>query len=114
LNAACFQQVVAKNELKVLQGRALYPRYYEAGDGENFTDAAGYKAVDESRIVFEMVGEVNRRVVFPTAEFTDFFPNASDVTLGVDHKDNAWFALVEQGGEQRFYLSDFFDDSTCP
>jgi hypothetical protein len=114
LNAACFKQVVDENELKVLQGRALYPRYYEAGDGEDFTDAVGYKAVDENRIVFEMVGEVNRRVVFPSAEFTDFFPNASDVTLGIDSEGNAWFALVEQGGEQRFYLSDFFDDSICP
>jgi hypothetical protein len=113
LDAACFRKTISENDLKIAQGRALYPRYYEARDGEDFTDAVGYKAVDQNRIVFEMIGQVNNRVVFPVSKFTDFFPNASDVTLGVDQAGKPWFALVEWGNTQRFYLSDFFDNSVC-
>ncbi len=105
LEAGCFQKLVDSNGLKIVQGRAIYPRYYEAGDGEIFTDAAGYKIVDEGRLVFEMVGQRNNRVIFPMAQAPEFFPNASDVTLWFDKNDSPWFVLVEQGDTQRFYVS---------
>jgi hypothetical protein len=113
VDAACFQKVIAENDLKIAQGRALYPRYYWADDGENFTDAAGYKAVDQNRIVFEMIGQMNERVIFPISEVTDFFPTAADVTLGSDRDGKPWFVLVEYGNKTRFYLSDTFDNSVC-
>jgi hypothetical protein len=112
MDAACFKKVIDENELKIAQGRALYPRYYWAGEGETFTDAAGYKKTDHNRIVFEMIGQMNNRVVFPITEVTDFFPNAADVTLGVDRDNKPWFVLVEQGNKSRFYLSDIF--TGCP
>ncbi len=112
LDAACFQKMIEANTLNLAQGRALYPRYYESGDGEKFTDAAGYKVVDESRLVFEMVGQRNARAIFPISTPPDFFPNAADVTLGVDSEDKIWFALVEQGSRQQFYISDYF--TKCP
>ncbi len=112
LDAACFQKVIAVNKLNLVQGMALYPRYYEADDGETFTDAIGYKKSDEGRIVFEMVGELGGRVVIPIAEQVQFFPNASDVTLGFDKQGGAWFVLVEQGNESQFYLADIF--TGCP
>jgi hypothetical protein len=55
---------VVENQLNTVQGRTIYPRYYDAGDGETFTDSVGYKSVDESWLVFQMVGQANQRFVF--------------------------------------------------
>jgi hypothetical protein len=43
----------------------------------------------------------------------DFFPNASDVTLGFDANNRMWLVLVEQGSTQRLYISDSFDLAAC-
>jgi hypothetical protein len=112
-DAACFQRLVAENQLSITQGRAVYPRYYEANDGETFTDSAGYKAVDEGRLVFQLVGQTNQRVVFPMSEPPDFFPNASDVTLFFDASGNMRFILVEQGDAQRMYFSETLVFPVC-
>lgn len=113
LESGCFQKLVDSTGLEIVRGRALYPRYYAAGDGEIFTDAAGYKIVDEGRLVFEMVGQRSDRVVFPMSQVPDFFPNASDVTLWFDKNNSPWFILVEQGESQRFYISNTAELTTC-
>ena len=105
LEAGC-QKLIESSGLEIVRGRAIYPRYYEAGDGESFTDAEGYKAVDNGRLVFEMVGQRYTRVIFPMSQMPEFFPNASDVTLWFDKNNSPWFVLVEQGESQRFYISD--------
>jgi hypothetical protein len=105
LEPAC-QKMIESNGLEIVRGRAIYPRYYEAGEGEIFTDAAGYKTVDEGRLVFDLLGQRNHRVIFPMSQSPGFFPNASDVTLWFDKNDAPWFVFVEQGDSQRFYISD--------
>ena len=101
LDPVCFQKLVVENQLNIVQGRAIYPRYYEAGDGETFTDSVGYKSVDEGRLVFQMIGQINGRFVFPMSEPPDFFPNASDVTLFLDASGKIWSIFVEQGDTQK-------------
>jgi hypothetical protein len=113
LSAVCLQNTVNENHLTFLQGRALYPRFYYAGDGESFTDSAGYKKAEEGRMVFEMVGQFNGRIIFPMSQQPEFFPNASDVTLALDDNENAWFILVEQGRNAELYISDAFNLSGC-
>ena len=113
LDTACVQKLVVQNQLNMVQGRAIYPRYYEAGDGETFTDSVGYKSVDEGRLVFQMIGQVNQRFVFPMLEPPDFFPNASDVTLFLDASGNLWIILVEQDDTQRMYFSETLVSSNC-
>lgn len=110
----CFKKILYIPEMDIVRGRALYPRYYKAKDGEDSTDALGYKATDESRMVFELIGETSHRVVFPIGESPNFFPHASDVTLvyGPSEAD-LWFILVELNGEDAFYVSDNFDPSIC-
>ncbi|MBI3164625.1 MAG: glycosyltransferase family 39 protein [Chloroflexi bacterium] len=100
------QKLIESNGLEMAKGRALYPRYYDAGDGEIFTDSAGYKKVDEGRLVFNILGQKHTRVIFPMSQSPDFFPNASDVTVWFDKNESPWFVLVEQGDSQRFYISD--------
>jgi hypothetical protein len=113
LDADCLQQIVEENRFSAIQGRAIYPRYYEAGGGESFTDSFGYKITDEGRLVFEMVGPVDGRFVFPMTEPPDFFPNASDTTLFLDTQGNLWFILVEHGNVQKLYFSETLISSVC-
>ncbi len=113
VNSACLHKLSSENQLSVLQARALYPRFYPAGDGEDFTDTPGYKIVNESRIVFDIVGQKNGRVIFPVAQYPDFFPHASDITLVYNSNQELWFILVSQNQNERFYVSDRFDLSLC-
>jgi len=113
VSSACVRKLAQGNSIVVTQGRALYPRFYEAGEGEKITDAAGYKAVNESRLVFEIVGQENGRVVFPLRDYPDFFPHASDVTLIYGQNKTPWFVLVEKDDDEWFYISSFFDRSLC-
>ncbi len=111
----CLQKLYAEDVLLFRQGRAIYPRYYMAGDGESFTDAVGYKTVDEGRLVFDTVGQINGRVIVPMSQAPEFFPNASDVVVVFNRNDRGqvWFVLVEDKGVAKFYTSDFFDLSAC-
>jgi hypothetical protein len=113
LDARCVRNILDTNNLKIVQGRAVYPRFYDAGAGEKFTDAAGYKKTNEGRLVFQMVGQINQRVVFPMSVPPDFFPNAADVTLFMDTSGIIWFVLVEQGNVQRIYASEALVSSIC-
>ena len=112
-NSACLQKLSDANALSFLQGRAIYPRYYASGEGENFTDSVGYKIVNEGRLVFDLVGQADGRFIFKTSQQPDFFPNASDVTLISSKNGELWFVFVKQGDIERFYISDSFDLSTC-
>jgi hypothetical protein len=113
LESACFERIIAEKELYAVQGRALYPRYYKPGNGETFTDSVGYKIADEGRLVFQMLGQINGRIVFPMSKPPDFFPNASDANLFFDADGNLSFILVEQGNMQRIYFSEALVSSAC-
>ena len=64
-----------------VHGRAIYPRWYAAGDGEPGTAKLGYGKSDQDRLVFFLVGEKNALVILPISPSPRFFPNASDVTI---------------------------------
>jgi hypothetical protein len=110
---ACLQDLEENKSLTFVQGRALYPRYYIAGDGERITDAVGYKVVDTPRLVFEFVGQSNSRIIFPLSESPEFFPHASDVTLIYGEDASPWFVYVEKETDAEFYVSRSFDLSLC-
>ena len=113
-NPACFRTLADAGGLSFVQGRAVYPRYYAAGEGEKITDKVGYKAVDEGRLVFDIIAEkVNTRIIFPMDQSPEFFPHASDATLVYNSSGNLWFIFVKLGDKERFYISDSFDPSLC-
>jgi hypothetical protein len=64
-----------------LRGRAIYPRWYDAGEGEPGTAKLGYGEANEARLVFFLVGEANTLVIFPLETAPMSFPNASEVTV---------------------------------
>ena len=65
----------------VLYGRAVYPRYYAAGQGEPGSAKLGYGKSDQSRLVFFLVGEANTLVILPLRTAPVFFPNAANVAV---------------------------------
>lgn len=113
VGAGCLRKLDEKGLLSYLKGRSLYPRYYMSGDGERSTDAIGYKVVDESRLVFEFVGQKNDRIILPLVNAPDFFPHAADVTLIYGDNADIWFVYIDQAGEERFYVSKYFSYSLC-
>jgi hypothetical protein len=113
VNPACFRRLVSGERLSIQQGMALYPRYYRAGDGEDFTDTPGYKRSDAGRLVFDLIGQQNQRVIFPMQESPAFFPHASDVSLIYKDNQDLWFIFVRSGQEEGFHVSDEFDRSLC-
>jgi hypothetical protein len=64
-----------------LTGRAIYPRYYDAGDGEPGSGKLGYGESDEARLVFFLLGEQSTLVIFPLETAPKFFPNTSAVAI---------------------------------
>jgi hypothetical protein len=112
-DSACLQKLADGDGFSFLQGRAIYPRYYAGGEGETFTDSVGYKVADEGRLVFNLVGQAHGRYIFKIHQQPDFFPHASDVTLISSENGELWFVFVRQGDNEKFYISDSADLSSC-
>jgi hypothetical protein len=114
-SAACLRRTLAGDTVNFQRGRALYPRYYEAHGGESFTDSFGYKISDQGRMVFTLMrqGQSAPRIVFKMDDAPSFFPHAGDVTLVFGSDGNVWFAFVEKGEDEAFYISSDFDVSLC-
>jgi hypothetical protein len=73
--------VMPENGEVVLYGRAIYPRYYEASDGEPETAKIGYEPSEKARLVFFLVGSKSGLVIFELDEAPEFFPHTSDVIM---------------------------------
>jgi hypothetical protein len=95
-------------DVVVLRGRALYPRYYGAGEGEPGTTKLGYGEMPQARLVFSLIGDANSLVIFDLEEPPSFFRNASDVVLiarpGAAHLQ-ALAILVESDGRSVVYFA---------
>jgi hypothetical protein len=73
--------VMAEEGEVALYGRAIYPRYYNAGDGEPETAKLGYGPGEKARLVFFLVGPKSQLVIFELKNTPQFFPNISDVYM---------------------------------
>jgi hypothetical protein len=90
-----------------LYGRAIYPRYYEAGDGESGTAKIGYGPDEHARLVFFLVGRQNGLVIFELKEAPSFFPNLSDVYMIGTQTENYFsprVVKVIKGSQSELYM----------
>jgi hypothetical protein len=78
----------------VLQGRALYPRYHEAGKGENGTTWPSFYPRSFPRVSFYLTGPNNLGVVLPVESSPDNFPNAADVLVFGCNREDYFDALA--------------------
>lgn len=95
-----------------LYGRALYPRYYDAGDGEPGTAKLGYGPEEKARLVFFLIGPQNGLVIFELKKAPEFFPNTADVYM-VGTQSDGYFSprvvKVEKDSETELYVNKSFD-----
>ena len=88
------------------KGRAIYPRYYKANQGEPGSAKLGYGKSDQARLVFFLVGEQSMLVIFPLKTSPKFFPNTANVSILGTQKDGFILAErinVEIGGKTAQY-----------
>jgi hypothetical protein len=98
----------------IARGRALFPRYYLAGQGEPKTSKAEYVARNYPRLNFSMVGQLNGPVVFPLRESPATFPNSADVTvIGCQGRDYFTPVAVLVDSSNTVYLSSQSIPTSC-
>ena len=89
-----------------MYGRAIYPRYYAAGDGEPETAKLGYEVSETPRLVFYLTGSAHYLVIFNLDSPPEYFPNVSDVYM-VGEQINGYFSprvvFVTKGGRAETY-----------
>jgi hypothetical protein len=74
------RRLITDDEVKILWGRALYPRFYKAGQGiKEGTPSPLTRVRDYARLTFELIGSQNERVVLVSPRPPQSFINGSDV-----------------------------------
>ncbi len=68
-------------DTKILYGRMLYPRFYDAGEGEKKTGKTGYAPSPYARYVFLVAGDPEGTIIFPHTQSDLPLKNAQDVIL---------------------------------
>ncbi len=89
-----------------LYGRAIYPRWYGAKEGEPGTAKMGYGEMEQARLVFFLVGDKNSLVIFPIRSAPKYFPNAADVAITGTMEDGyikATKIIVQKDGQSAEY-----------
>ncbi len=87
-------------------GRAIYPRYYAAGEGEPETAKTGYAPEPHARLVFHFLGTDNHLVVFYLDQVPIFFPHIADAFLFYRQGEDPLTpqaVLVTNGEQSVFY-----------
>jgi hypothetical protein len=88
LDAPALQRFLKDEKAVALAGRAMYPRYYKAGDGIPRRGWPSYAVREYPRLGFVLVGSDTIPVVLPQAAPPADFPNAADVlVLGCKGED---------------------------
>ncbi|HSL44962.1 MAG TPA: hypothetical protein VK897_16135 [Anaerolineales bacterium] len=89
-----------------IYGRAIFPRYYEAGDGEPGTAKLGYGEAEEARLVFFLVGRQYGLVIFEPEDVPEFFPSGADVYMVGTQEENYFsprVIKVVEGSQTELY-----------
>jgi hypothetical protein len=88
LNSTALEAFLEQPEAVVVKGRAVYPRYYSAGDGEPRTAKIGYEPLDYARSLFLIASDQFYGLVMIRAEQPPMhLPNAADVLVLGCQKD---------------------------
>ena len=99
-------ELIADEAMFLGYGRAIYPRFYQANDGEPLSDKTGYRVLDYARFTFLLVSPTNSLVILKDEESPQVFPNASDVmVLGCPQGNYIDAALVILPEENAFYTA---------
>jgi hypothetical protein len=113
-------QAVLRSRGTTVLGRALYPRFHRAGEGEVGSTIPAFYPRDFRRVSFYLVGPLNSGVVLPTERKPEVFPHASDVLIigcpGEDYFDAGVLVIFNEDGTPLEVLSrsPMEADFSCP
>ena len=79
--------------LIIEKGRAFYPKFYAAQDGEPSRNESIYNYQNFPRLIFVFIGQERREIMVPMRSSPNFFPNASEVIL-VGYETSNGFKVV--------------------
>jgi hypothetical protein len=95
LDQSTLQRFLSDGDAIALEGRTMYPRFYQAGDGIPKRNWPSFLTRDYPRLGFLLVGDETYPVVLPLEESPEHFPNAADVlVLGCKREDHIEARLV--------------------
>ncbi len=103
----------------ILQGRALYPRFYPPNAGEP-GEWRSFEPRPYPRLGFYLVGPQNTGVILPIEQDPEFFPQGSDVIVIGCEGDRYFDALSViiinsvDHSPQEILLREPFEGTTCP
>jgi hypothetical protein len=80
-NEAELQGFFENEKALAVEGRALYPRFYRAGEGEPGRSWAAFLERDYSRLGFFLVGPEKGGVIIKLEDAPESFPHAADVVV---------------------------------
>jgi len=85
---AQIQAFLEQDSAVVWVGRAMYPRFYKAAQGEPGGSWPSFNPQDFPRVGFYLVGSQDGGVILPVEVPPAYFPNARDVlVLGCHYED---------------------------
>jgi hypothetical protein len=93
-----------------LLGRALYPRYYLAGEGEPSSTLLAFASQDYDRLGFILLGIQRLSVILPAATQPAYFPHAADVlVVGCSrpgYVEAGWVVILGPGAQPTVLYGD--------
>lgn len=91
----------------IVKGKAFYPRYYHAGEGEEKTAKTGYEPSPDARLVFLTASTPDGLTILRTGTPPAYFPNGADVSIvGCQHQLFAEaFIVTVHGDREATYIS---------
>ncbi len=117
LDHAALERFTAQPGVVVVKGRALYPRYYDRGDGEPLTAKTGYEPLDYARTVFLVTAKTyNGLAILKAPTVPDHFPHPADVIIigcpAGTYLDARLVLVLDGAGS--VYTADSGFPETCP
>jgi hypothetical protein len=104
----------------IVHGRAIYPRFHKADQGEAGTNRTPFSPLPFQRLDFYMVGPFNGGIVLAQSMVPDKFPNGADVLAigcpGSEFFDALLVVIYDQAGNpsQIFERQPFPEAPGCP
>ena len=116
LDLATIERFISDPNVMVIKGRGFYPRFYNAGEGEEETAKIAYEPLDFARTVFLVASSTyNERVVLRSRNVPTYFPNPSDViVIGCPGKYLDAAVLIVKGDPGGVYTPDVDLSNGCP
>jgi hypothetical protein len=85
-------QQVNQENLLIKNGRTIYPRYFEAGQGLTSANPwTVYEVRDFNRLGFILLNQENTNVIIPMDSSPDFVPNSADCLVIGTQSNNGYF-----------------------